>query len=153
MSYRFVPCSSILVLLETSPHFGREVVCRWAGVRKFDGTVGTNALATTSPSLDGFCRSFLGFRQGSLLPSTINTITSILVGAGGWLESVPRTAAAVGAAVIHLVIEEHTWVWKLSYACVKLFRGSHCRDALSVVNYNRIKDCGTLCNVRQRLLG
>jgi hypothetical protein len=66
-------------------------------------TVGTNALATASPRLDGLRRSFLGFRQGSLLPSTNTTVASIF-----WRgEFVPSTAAAVSAAMIHLVID-HT---------------------------------------------
>jgi hypothetical protein len=66
--------------------------------------VGTNALVTASPSLDGLRRSLLGFRQGSLLPSTSTTDTSIFFCrlGGGF---VPRSAAAVGATVIHLVID------------------------------------------------
>lgn len=55
-----------------------------------------------APALTAFVVAFLGFVKDSTQHQTTVTSIFFLWGEGGF---VPRTAAAVGAAVIHLVID------------------------------------------------
>jgi hypothetical protein len=58
-----------------------------------------------APALTAFVVVSLGFVKDHFYPAPL---LRLQVFWPGGLESVPRTAPAVGAAVLHLVIEEHT---------------------------------------------